>query len=156
MQESTSLPEATHASHSVLQGSAEAWKMTATSGRKCCELLHKQNPLGSFVKMFMVTSIWDSTMCLPIWKAKATPRNRLLFLLELSARPTSETECGWWPTPQAGANNKAAHGAMSGDYKTKYCLAAGIGTTSRLHPGPIELQMGYPEGWTELEDSETR
>ena len=129
--------------------------MTATSGRKCAELLHTQDPLGSFARMFMATSQWGSTRCSMIWKAKATPQGRLLFRLLPLAQTTGVTGSGWWPTPQAGANNKAAHGAMSGDYKVKYCKAAGIETTSRLHPGPIELQMGYPEGWTELEDSET-
>jgi hypothetical protein len=60
-----------------------------------------------------------------------------------------------WPTPQAGANNPAAHNAMSGDFKTKFCERAGIPVTGKLNPVFVEWLMGFPEEWTDLEPSGT-
>jgi DNA (cytosine-5)-methyltransferase 1 len=57
-----------------------------------------------------------------------------------------------WPTPQAGANNPAAHNAMSGHFKTKFCERAGIPVTGQLNPTWVEWLMGFPLGWTDLED----
>jgi hypothetical protein len=70
-----------------------------TSGRTSLELLHKDDPLGLFAKMFMVTSDWGSTKCLLTWKPKATPQGRLLFQLAASTRPTKEIDSGFWATP---------------------------------------------------------
>lgn len=54
-----------------------------------------------------------------------------------------------YPTPQAGANNPAAHRAMSGDFKTKLCKAWGIPTTGQLAPDWVDALMGYMPGWTD-------
>nr|WP_255317369.1 hypothetical protein [Candidatus Magnetobacterium casensis] len=59
-----------------------------------------------------------------------------------------------WPTPQTGAHNEAAHNAMSGDWKTKFCEVAGIPTTGQLNPNWVEWLMGFPTGWTDLNASE--
>ena len=87
--------------HSVKLGSAEARKMTATSGRTSAKLLHKNDPLGAFSKMFMVTCQWASTRCYLTWKPMATPQGHLLFRLVVSMPRTDETEFGLWPTPAA-------------------------------------------------------
>ena len=55
-----------------------------------------------------------------------------------------------WPTPQTGAHNEAAHNAMSGDFKVKFCERAGIPTTGQLNPNWVEWLMGFPVGWTDL------
>ena len=99
LEELTSLSVGSHASPGVRPGSKEARKMTATSGRTSLELLHKKDPLGAFSKTFMVTSQWVSTKCSLTWKAKATPRGRLLFQLAVSTLPTKETDSGLWATP---------------------------------------------------------
>ena len=171
MKESTSSPAATHANHSALPGSAEARKMTATSGRKCAELLHKQNPLGSFVKMFMVTSQWASTKCWLTWKAKGTPRNRLLFQLAPKTHRTGGTEYGLLPTPTASdflipasaqlkkvaKNNRGERQSKMGT-SIAWCdtfLEEHRMTGGELSPKWIEVVMGYPIGWTDLNPSET-
>ena len=56
-----------------------------------------------------------------------------------------------FPTPQAGANNPAAHNAMSGDFKTKLCNSLGIPVTGQLNPTWVEWLMGFPSGWTDLD-----
>lgn len=55
-----------------------------------------------------------------------------------------------YPTPQAGADNPAAHRAMSGDFKKRFCEAAGIPITGQLNPTWVEWLMGFPLGWTDL------
>ena len=49
--------------------------------------------------------MWHSMMCVLTWKPKVTPRNRLLFQLAVSKRPTEETGSGslerTWRTPDA-------------------------------------------------------
>jgi len=56
------------------------------------------------------------------------------------------------PMPQAGANNLAAHNAMSGDFKTKLCEGLEMPITGQLNPTWVEWLMGFPIGWTDLKD----
>jgi len=92
------LPAGFLASHFPRPGSAQARKMTATSGRRCSELYHKPGPLGSLVRTLLDSSRWSSTSVFLTWKVKATPANRLLFQLAPSMPDTGETECGLLPT----------------------------------------------------------
>ena len=89
------------ASPLATQVSASDIRMTATSGRTSCKLLHTKDPLSAFSKTFMVTSRWASTKCYLTWKVKATPQGRLLFQLAPSMRPTEETESSLLPTPRS-------------------------------------------------------
>ena len=117
----------TPANPSVSPGSVKAKRMTATSGRASAKLLHSKDPLGSFWKMFMVTSAWVSTKCLLTWKPKATPAGRLLFQLAASMPPTDEIASGssplrcrrrhkdvaLFPTPDSDRQQRAGQGAGS-------------------------------------------
>ena len=102
------LPEATRASLSAKPGSAEARKMTATSGLRCLELSEHQGRLGYSLKMLLDTLRWASTKCLLTWKAKTTPCNQLLFQLAPWTPRTDEIESGYWQTPRA-TDYKGAH-----------------------------------------------
>ncbi len=97
----TSLPEDFPASLSVKPGSAEARRMTATSGRKCSALLTSPGPAGWLVKMLLASSTWHSTMCWLTWKPRATKHGRLYFRLVPSVPRTSGNESLSLPTPQA-------------------------------------------------------
>ena len=177
-------------SRSATQVSASDMRMTATSGRTSCKLLHTNDPLGAFSKMFMVMSQWASTKCFLTWKPKATPQGRLLFQLAVSMRPTEEIgssllptprSCtamsapniqnrvndknpnletvvarSLWPTPTA---NEDAAGTPDGKMQRMLGNHPGIrGTTPEewktgsLNPAWVEWLMGYPSGWTDLED----
>jgi hypothetical protein len=46
-----------------------------------------------------------STLFSLIWKRKATPAGRPYYQLAASARRTSGSDCGSWPTPNAGPQN---------------------------------------------------
>ena len=80
------------ASRLVLPGSAEARRMTVTSGLKCLELSRNSGPLGSLVRTLLGSSIWRSTRCALTWKARITPSKRLLFRLVPSTPRTGATD----------------------------------------------------------------
>ena len=166
----TSLPEDTHANPSALRESKRRMRMTATSGRKCSELLHRQNRLGPFAKTFMATSPWDWTKCLLTWKAETTPHNRLLFRLWPTAQTIDGTESISWPTPQAmdamkarpplametqmlrgGRKNRSKIGTMkdAAVYGLKWKGEAVRQGEGELNPRHLEWMMNYPDGWTE-------
>lgn len=90
-----------HASPFLSPGSAEARRMTVTSGRKCCALSRSSGPLGSLVRTLLVSSAWRSTRCLLTWKVSATPARRLLYRLAPLTPRTGETGARLWPTAKA-------------------------------------------------------
>ena len=87
------------ASHLVLPGSDEARKMTATSGRKCCELCKSSSQLGSLVRTLLASSIWGSTRRYLIWKPRATKHGHLYFQLVPLTPPTDVIDAQLWATP---------------------------------------------------------
>jgi hypothetical protein len=96
-------PEARHASPSASRDGSPEHRMTATSGRKWLDLLHRSDPLMSLSRTLLTSSAWRSTECSLIWRARATAQGRLLFQLVPSMRRTDETDCGslrkLWTTP---------------------------------------------------------
>jgi len=100
-----------HASLGASPGSSEAQKMTAISGRKCCELLNLYKVDGSLAKMSeaLLTSQWASSAAFLTWKASDTKPSHLLFQLAPSAPRTDEIESGLWPTP-TGQDNPQVRG----------------------------------------------
>ena len=103
--------------------------MTATSGRRCCELYGRYSPLGSLAKTLLASSRWYSPAMRLRWDARMTysrritftersggspstksarvlserdiPSSRLLFRLVPSEHPTEEIGYGLLPTPTA-------------------------------------------------------
>ena len=62
--------EDSHASRSPMPGSEEARKMTATSGRRCCEQYKSASQLGSLVRMLAGSQRWLSKARLLRWEIK--------------------------------------------------------------------------------------
>ncbi len=155
-------PEDTLASLSVTPGSEEARKMTATSGRIFFPLLANSGPLGACLRTLLGTSRWGSTVCFLTWKASATPRKRSLFRLVPSAPHKGGTGFGFYPTPTVadakGVSTKSCHRKRRGGemrHGLRYYLHREAGYpngTHYPHPGFVEALMGFPAGWTELED----
>lgn len=96
--ESTWCAEGFHANRSASPVEERERLMTATSGRKCAELLRKPNPLGLLAKTLLTSPIWHSPARRLTWRAEATKCNHLLFRLAPSARSIEETEFGLLPT----------------------------------------------------------
>ena len=146
------------ASHSVLPGSEEARTMTVTSGRKCSELYANSGPLGSLVRMCLVSSIWHSTRCFLTWKLKVTKSNVSLFQLAVSMPHTKDTAFLLWPTTSTGASLCGG----TGNFKTLQKMAEkgliteeerrGLsqGNGGKTNPELVEWLMGYEQKFTEL------
>lgn len=104
----TLFPADSPASHSAQPGSAEAKRMTVTSGRKCLELSKNCGPLGSLEKTLLASQLWHSTRCWLIWKPKVTKQGRLWYQLQVSAPSTDGTDLQSWPTPSASDGGRTA------------------------------------------------
>jgi len=158
-QTATSSQQDTPASPFHLPGSAEAQKMTDISGHTFFPLLKPNDPLGAFSRMFMGMSLWASTRCYLTWKGKATPQGRSLFQLVPLTHLTDETEFGsspeMWATPVASDSKGAPKNRFKGSPTYHGNLSEEVRThqeDGQLNPQWVEWLMGYPEGWTDLED----
>ena len=148
------LPLDGHASLSVTRGSAEARTITVISGQRCSELLTLSGRSFSLARMCLESLAWNSTRCFLTWKASATPAKRLIFRLVESEPSTSDIGFGWLPTP---TKNEDAAGGTSGKMQVMLSNHPWIRQNGGfLSPEWTEIAMGYPAGWTELEQSGMR
>ena len=98
-------PADSPANHILTPESKEAGKMTVTSGKNISGLYNRSDPVGLLAKMFLESSIWNSTKCFLTWRARITPANRLLFQLVPSTPHIEGIESGssqdemLWATP---------------------------------------------------------
>lgn len=138
------------ANHSALPGSAGAREMTVRSGRKCCELLQKSDPIGCFVRTFLESSTWNSNVCFLTWKASVFgARRRLLFRLAPSAPTTSARAFGFWPTPCAGGDHWGGTWVELGGSKN-WMRHHPLGK-QQVNPGFWEWLLGFPKDFTALD-----
>lgn len=84
-------------------GSAEAQRMTVTSGRKWLGLCETSGLTGCLARTCqgLLTRPWASTECYLTWKAQATPHGRCVFRLVPSTPRTGANGSGLWPTARA-------------------------------------------------------
>jgi len=170
MQESTLLPEATHANHLAPQESGEGQMTLATSGLRCLESYDRQDQLGLCVKMLKDTLPMGLIASAMTWRKKDTKCGRSLYLLAPLNRRTFATEFGLLRTPLAMEGGESwaevdkRRQAMRerGDrrtgnlYKLTHEAQKLDGVTDGvLIPEFVEWMMGYPIGWTEIKPSET-
>lgn len=97
----TLFPVDSPASRFPVPGSAEAGRMTVTSGRKWSGLSRNSGQLGLLEKMLLESSDWHSTVCYLTWRAKDTPHGHFLYQLRASVPRTRDTAQPLWPTPKA-------------------------------------------------------
>ncbi len=146
----TLFAEDSPASRSVLPGSVEARKMTVTSGLSISDLCESCSHDLSLLKMFLESSIWHSTRCYLIWKAKdigtssfpteGKKSGRLLFQLAPSMPRTDGTGCSLWPTattqetehPDAELTDTGRRASKDGN--TSHSL--GLADAVRMWPTP--------------------
>ena len=145
------------ANHSALHpGSAEARMMTVTSGRKCCELLKRSDPLGSLAKMCLESSIWHSTRCFLTWKPQDIGHKSLLFRLAVSMPRTKDTASVLWPTWTRNGAGSEGHRKMLLKMQEKGLITEkerkGLqqGHGGKINPELLEWLMGYEQAFTEL------
>ena len=85
------------ASLPVLRVSAEVRLMLDGSGRKSRASFAPASPLGSCLKTFLASSVWDSMTYSAIWTARATKARRVFIRLRRLGRRTSGNGSSSWP-----------------------------------------------------------
>ena len=93
-------------SHSPAQAKEKASTTSATCG-PCGPTSSASAALQSFLesRLRAKTASLGSTLYTLTWKTRVTPSGRAIFALRASARRTSDSGCGSWPTPNAGPQN---------------------------------------------------
>lgn len=155
----TLFPPGCLVNRSPVPGSEQARKITDTSGLKLLRFCETFGQPGLFLKMFQTIFPWHSPRRLLTWKMKAIPRNHILFQLVPSVPPTDGTDYMLLPTPTANAWKSSYYKdtALLRNYMTKHtsnylhiALLKGFSPREIVELG--EVMMGYPTGWTELQE----
>lgn len=121
-------------------GSAEARRMTASSGLRCFASSRLSGPLGFWLRMSLASTVPASSKWYLTWKATATKsRRRLKFRLVPSDTTIGGRATGFSATPTTKANQ-----ACPSMQKWPSCRLAG-----EVSPKNWERRMGFPDGWTE-------
>ena len=156
----------TPANHSVLQGDNEMAQTTHdTFSHGCCQPLASYDHDTQSWKMLGDISLWVEQQLLQALPASGMTQNGMLYQRHRKALRTLGNESsslhGNYPTMSAnGMGNTGSRqmlqqlvdaGVLSSEEKLK--MSAGNG--GRLNPTWVEWLMGFPLGWTDLEDSET-
>lgn len=163
--QSPSYQVASPASPSHQAGSAWAMKMTAHSGRKCFASLPRSGPLGYLARTLMVSYPWRSTACYLTWTVQATKQLRLLFRLVPSERRTLGTGFLWLLKTPNAADSKGYYKLSKATAFKRIVLENGLHQTHWMqeailltnlkrgaaNPQFVEVMMGFPPGWTDLE-----
>ena len=146
------------ANHSAMQEEERVRWMIAISGMKLLELLGKLNQDGLLEKMskelLVSKKVWYSNKCRMIWKKKVTKSNVLLYQLQVSMRGIREKGYGLLPTPNTMDYivRKGMRPSRAATNRKSGYLSEIIG--KKINPNFLELMMGYPQGWTDIERKE--
>jgi hypothetical protein len=166
-QQSMSSRAASRASHTVQPGSVAAQQMTATSGLNTADSFALLGPDGSWLKTYQgysqMTLDGFSEMFLETWPRSGTMRNGIAYRRAPLVRRMQENEYSLLPTPQARdgkgfyvitarqAERRIADGRQ---LHLVHVLTLLLGWHDRawMNPRFTEMVMGFPSGWTDLED----
>ena len=127
------------------------------------------NLQGSWASYDQSTSSWKTYQgCLfgdfqtfsGTWPSSGTMRNGVVFQRPQWVPPISESESSLWPTPRANKAMAAVitEGADPDRYPNLETVVKKRDPSvvgGALNPMWIEWMMGFPLGWTDLEDSAT-
>ena len=166
-EKSTSSLEGSPANRFQWQESDLERKMTATSGRTCCERYARYSPLGSLVRMLLASQRWYSParrlkwVAKPLYSKRITERerskptqskksakilsrrdiqsSRLLFQLVPSARHTGGTGYGLLPTVQTQGLKTCENGKS-------------IPMNLALLPTPLSVEVSHAKRITQLKE----
>lgn len=150
---------ASPASRFLQLGSAEAQRMTVTSGRKCAALLKNCSPLGLLAKMLLDLFEQRLKKSFPSLKASDMKQKHIPAKLGMLAGYSEEKELLLWPRPTTGA--PLCGGTGNFQQMKRLCQAQVIteeerknltcGSGGNSNPALMEWLMGFPIGWTDLD-----
>ena len=124
--------EVAHASPSASRAPSVAAQMSATYGLRSSASsasVALQQSLANRLQERLASR--GSTMFALTWKAQATPLRRQICRLAASARRTSGSDCGGWPTPNSGPqnDNDSTWEQRRAELKAKHGNGNGFGLT---------------------------
>ena len=139
--ELTLLPADTHASHSAPQAHVEATTTLNTYGRCSPSAFAWYDPDSHSWRTLQATFLSGSDLFSQIWPRSGMTQDGIAYQLPPSAPLTDATEYSsllWTPTAKA-------------NYATPSMLVR-RGNNGYASPNWVEWLMGFPIGWTDLED----
>ena len=148
------------ANRTAKQESVERLLTSVISGQKCGELLTKLDRSGSFVKMYgdycqvkMDGSLEEYSEIFPTWGLML---DGAVYELQMSEQFTDENEWELLPTVITSDSWTQTFKTTEWDGKSKHsrrliqALNHGKENQIYLNPSYLEVLMGFPIGWTEL------
>jgi len=154
----TLFAEATPANRSAPPGKETERTTNGTFGQNSQTLLGFYDPDTHSWKTSQATFLLDSEQSLQTWPRAGMTRNGTAYQLPPSAHRTSATEFSlslhgkMWPTPQAHLSREGGYPAEGRRNTPGLTFQALDGQPGRLNPEWVEWLMGFPTGWTDLED----
>ena len=129
------------------------------SGGTTTELLANYDPDSQSWRTCQTSLTEASTEFAARWPKSGMTRSGTLYPLPTWVRPTSAKESGLWPTPtvQDSENDAGPSQWKRNSYPLNVEVHRADGRTAttktgQLNPQFVEYLMGYPIGWTDLED----
>ena len=121
------------------------------STEKSLESPESADHLGFFLRTCISLCIEDLIGYLPTWTQKATPQGRSYYQAGQPEAPINENVSGWLHTPTRVAN-QLAPSMMKHECCRNFQRTYG----DTLEPWMFEEMMGFPIGWTSLEDQDCK
>lgn len=152
----TLFAEGSLASQSAPQESERATRMTGGSGQSSSESFAKLGPDGSWLRTCrgysQLTMDGSSETYSETWPRAGTMQNGIAYRQQPLVPRISGTGSSLWPTPKARDYRSGLQEANWNDLNVQVCREQNIsGSGGTLNPTWVELLMGFPAGWTDLE-----
>lgn len=160
-----------HASHMHLQGSGEPAQTNEISGPNMRDSFASLGPdmcwLKTYQGYYQVTMDGFSDLFSGTWPSSGMLWNGQCYRHAPWVRHTHGSACSSWPTPMAsdgsgGGSAAEAHRALNKIPRPSGTIGQlrladlwKLRTQAPLSPEFVEVLMGFPPKWTDLEDSET-
>ena len=148
----------TPANHSHKQENDKAQTILDTCGLGLEMPLARYNRPTQSWRMSEDTSLWGAHKLLVNLPKSGMTRSGKLFQLPRRVQRTLEKGCSFWPTLSAnGMGNTGSQQMLqtlvdSGVLTTEEKKGMSAGNGGRINPTWAEWFMGFPTGWTDLED----
>jgi hypothetical protein len=162
----TSFVGATHANPSALLEKGVERTTHATYGHGYATPLANYDPDTQSWKMFGDIFLWEEHQCLVTLPKSGITQNGVLYQQPEWERPIAENGSLLWPTPTTAnwvtstSIETTRDQMLKGEkYSSRIVQAVAIAeptATGYLNPMWVEWLMGFPLGWTDLEDLETQ
>jgi hypothetical protein len=142
-------------SHSAQQENEQAQTTLDTCGLGCEKPLANYDHDTQSWKMCEDISLWGDYRLLDSLPKSGMTRNGALYQQEDWVPVISVSGSSLWPTPTArdgkGASGHKSLARRMADLTYRARVVDGV-TSGSLNPAWVEWLMGFPSGWTDLED----